>query len=537
MLKARKWLVILPSISVFIAMSFVVYRLPNLYESTTFLTITPPKISEKVAPSLTDGDLSQRLQSIQQTVTSRASLEPLIEKYKSFDKELAAGAPMDSIIERMKSRIEIEMQETDDRKVLGFRISYRDRTPELTQQVTADLASKFVTAQNIESTQSAENTQQFIQNQLAQAKSSLDTLERQRMEIMTQNVDTLPESGQGLIAQLSGLRQREQTISKDKETLMIELGRVRDSIQTLNSQIRLIESYGEKETQEAVTLASRIEDTPAYGQLIQKRAELSSKLENLRKQYRDKHPDIVQTEIDIKKINEELQELAKNNDKRAKQAMQSSTRKAEQQKQSMTIEKEKAENQVQQIGRQLEEKNREMAENLRQIATVEAKLNSIPNVKVALEGVDNQYQTAKSTYDDLVKKFNNAQQQVQVESGAQGETIRVVDRANFPQAPVNASKKWFLLGAGVGLSLLAGLLIAAAFEAPSFFKLKNIEDAEYYTGLPVLASIPPLHTEKEISRQHWKRFIRLTSGMAAAAVSVPILILVLEMSRVLERFS
>ena len=34
---------------------------------------------------------------------------------------------------------------------------------------------------------------------------------------MMRNVDTLPESSQGLIAQLTGLRQREQTIAKTKK--------------------------------------------------------------------------------------------------------------------------------------------------------------------------------------------------------------------------------------------------------------------------------------------------------------------------------
>lgn len=535
MLKSRKWLVLLPAIAVFMAVVQIVKGLPNLYESTTFLTISPPKISEKVAPSLTDADLSQRLQSINQTVTSRTSLEPMIAKYDVFEEERASGMPTDVILEKMKTQINIELEKSDDQKVLGFRISYRDRTPEITQQITAELAGKFVTAQSMESTQSAETTREFIENQLAQAKANLDSLEKQRLEIMTQNVDTLPESGQGLIAQLSGLRQREQTLSKDKEILMTELGRVQDSIQTLNSQIRLIENFGEKETQDAVNQASRVEDTPAYGQLIQKRAELSGKLENLKKQYRDKHPEIIQTQTDINKINDELQELAKNNDKRVRQTLQTSSRKADLQKQGMKIEIEKAENQAVQIGQQMQEKNQEMRQNSMQIAGLEAKLNTIPNVKVALEGLTNQYESAKTTYDELTKKFNNAQQQVQVESDAQGETIRVVDPANLPQTSVNASKKRLFVVIGAATGLFLGLMLAAAFEAPKFFRLRNIADAEYYTGLPVWASIPPLLTELEVSRQRRYRFLKVVAGIIGTIASVPLLVLALQMSRVFER--
>lgn len=536
-LKHRKWLVILPAVATFLAIGWVVLRLPNLYESTTFLTISPPKISEKVAPSLTDDDLSQRLQAISQNVMSRSSLEPMIIKYDVLREERSAGMPMDLILEKMKSRIKIELEKSDDHRVLGFRISYRDRTPDKTQLLTADLASKFVTTQNAESTLSAETTRQFIENQLAQAKSNLDSLEKQRLEIMSQNVDTLPESAQGLIAQLSGLRQREQTISKDKETLMTEQGRIQESIRALNSQIRLIEDFGEKDTQDAVTQASRIEDTPAYGQLIQKRAELSGKLESLKKQYRDKHPDIVQTQTDIAKINEELEKLAKNNDIRVRQAMQSSSRKAELQKQSLSIEKEKASGQLDQISQQLQTRDRDMQQNSLQIAALEQKLNTIPNVKIALEGLNNQYESAKSTYDDLSKKYNNATQQVQVETDAQGETIRVVDPANLPQTSVNASKKPLFLAGGAGIGVLFGLLLTAIFEAPTFFRLRSIVDAEYYTELPVWASIPPLLSEDEVSRRRNYHLLRIAVGIIAALASVPFLVLILQISRVFERLS
>jgi exonuclease VII small subunit len=62
---------------------------------------------------------------------------------------------------------------------------------------------------------------------------------------------------------------------------------------------------------------------------------------------------------------------------------------------------------------------------------LESKINTIPNVKVALEGVNNQYETAKKVYDEILSKYNDAQQQVQRESNSQGETISVVDPAKL----------------------------------------------------------------------------------------------------------
>ena len=70
MLKRRKWLILLPIITMTVAIGYVVYKLPSVYESKTLLTVKPPTISDKVVQSLTDEDLTQRLQTINQEVLS-----------------------------------------------------------------------------------------------------------------------------------------------------------------------------------------------------------------------------------------------------------------------------------------------------------------------------------------------------------------------------------------------------------------------------------------------------------------------------------
>lgn len=537
MLRNRKWIILLPAITVFVAVLWVVRGLPSNYVSTTLLTLTPPAISEKVAPSLTDDDLSQRLESINLSVLSRDSLEPMIQKFGLYETERAAGVPTERLVDRMHNNITVVPEKGENEKVVGFRITFRDRSPETARDVASELAKKYVTAQTVESTLSAETTREFINNQLAQAKNNLDSLEKQRLDIMMKNVETLPESAQGLIAQLEGLRQRETTISKDKETLINEKGRIQESIRAMNSQMRLIENFGENETKAAVAQASRIEDTPAYAQLVQKRAELNAKLENLLKRYQEKNPEIVQTRTDINKLNEELDKLAKNSEQRASAANQAGSRKAELQKKSLEIDRDKAEGQITQIEDQLRQKDSELSQNAGQISILESKINSIPNVKVALEGVTNQLELAKSAYDEILKKFNNAQQQVERESNAQGETIRVVDEANLPQSPENASKRPLLVGIGALVGLGLGFLLAGAFEIPRLMTVQNVEDAKHYTGLPVLASVPDLLSDKEVESAKRMSFLKVAAGCAAAIISIPILIILLQMSRIIERFS
>lgn len=534
MLKRRKWFILLPVMTMTAAIGYVVYKLPSVYESKTLLTVKPPQISDKVVQSLSDEDLTQRLQTINQEVLSRSSLEPMIAKYNLFESERKSGMDMALIVDKMRKNIVVEPEKTDNEKLAAFRISYRDRKPEATRNVTSELASKYVNAQVLASTQSAEKTRDFLQEALESARSELNQIEQERLKIMMQNVDTLPESSQGLIAQLDGLRKREDSITKEKETLSAEKGRLNDQIASNNRQMRLIEDYGEKETQDAARQAAQIEDTPAYAQLVNKRAELSAQLDKLLKQFKEKHPDVIAKKDEIARINQEIEELKKNIEKRVSVASQSSTRKSELQKKNLELENQRILSQIGQIEQQIQFKDQEMSQNTGQIAILEQKINQIPNVKVALEGINSQYGSAKQKYDDLSKKINDASMQVNREANAQGETIQVQDAANLPESPV-APKRLLLTGFGAGLGLAIGLFLAALFELPRVFKIQNIEDAKHYTGLPVLASVPPLlsHDEKVwLKRSQW---LRLAAGVIAALGAIPLIAMVLQATKIFER--
>jgi len=534
MIKRQKWLIILPIITLTAAIGYVVQKLPSIYESTSLLTVKPPTISSNLVTTLSKEDFSQRLSTINQEVLSRSSLEPMVQKYDLYKVERGAGVPMELIIEKMLKAIKVDLEETGYEKVAAFKISYRDRDPQAARNVTAELASKYVNTQVANSVEIAESTNELFEKQLNEKKAILDDLAKQRLDIMMQNVATLPESEQGLVAQLEGLRQREDTITKEKQSLYNEKGRLSDGIASNNKQMRLIEDFGERETQDTARQASQIEDTPAYAQLIQKRADLNGQLDNLLKVYKEKHPAVIAKKSEIDRLNDEVEALRKNTDKRVQNATQSSTRKAEMQKKNIELENQKLQAQIGQIEQQLIGKDTERQQNSLQIAALEARINSIPNVKVALESVTAQLDSAKKTYDEILKKKNDAETNVGVETNSQGETIRVQDPANVPSSPV-APKRFVLTLVGTGLGLFLGLLLAAFFEIPRLFKIQNIDDAKHYTGLPVLASVPPLLSAGEITwirRSHW---LKLAAGVAAAIGIIPLIVLILQFTRLFDR--
>ena len=396
-LKRSKWHILLPALAFGIATAYVVTKLPNMYQSTTSLTLRPAQISTKIVDPITEEDLSQRIQSMNQEILSRTSLEPLVTKYKLFEQDMTSGVPMELIIERMRKNLTVEPEKAEDNKVTGFRITYKDRTPEGARNVAADLASKYVNAQVAGTIETVKQTREFLEDQVTSAKNNLDTVEKQRLEIMAQNVETLPESSQGLIAQLTNLGQRSQTLAKEKETLIVEKGRLNDSIRLLNGQISIAQNMGGKDTEDDVK-TSKIEDTPAYAQMIKDLAEWEAKKENLLKTYRDKHPDVIEAETRIDKIKDQISELKSNSKRRAQEAEQRGNRRTLAATKQIELEKMRAESQIAQIDQQIQMKDNEIRENASQISMLESKINTIPSVKLALEAIDNQYKIAKRKF-------------------------------------------------------------------------------------------------------------------------------------------
>jgi uncharacterized protein involved in exopolysaccharide biosynthesis len=187
----RKWLIILPTIAIATAITLVVLRLPDVYESTTLVVVKPPTVPSDVVPALTN-DLTLLLNNINQVVTSRSTLEPLIVKYRPYAIEESRGEPMELLVERMRKDMRVEIDKTRDESTSGFRISYRARDPRTTQAITAELANKYVVAQLAEVNNTTSKTKELFDNQLAEKKTELSAIEQQRLEFMQKNLGFLP---------------------------------------------------------------------------------------------------------------------------------------------------------------------------------------------------------------------------------------------------------------------------------------------------------------------------------------------------------
>src|SRR5258708_35758186 len=137
----RKWLILLPTIVIGLAIGYVVFRLPDIYESVTLIVVKPSTLPTTVVPTITEDALTRELTSISQVVTSRSSLQPLMEKYDLYHEDRLRGEPIELLIDQMRKQIKVEVNTTRNEITNGFNLTYRGRDPKSTHVVPAELAS------------------------------------------------------------------------------------------------------------------------------------------------------------------------------------------------------------------------------------------------------------------------------------------------------------------------------------------------------------------------------------------------------------
>lgn len=515
----RKWLILLPAIAVATSVGYVVYRLPNVYESSTLIVVTPSTLPTSVVPNVTEDTITRQLSGITQVVTSRSSLEPLVIKYDLYETERSRGEPMEGIVESMRQAINVEVNTSRNEITNGFNITYRGRNPRATQAVTAALASRYIDEQTKAAINSTTSAKQFIENQARQAKDELDAADKQRLEFMQKNVGNLPSEATSLVGQLAGLREQQKAY-------ITEVGRLQDRRSALSGQLALIKKTTEQVKEEVIENTTDPKTTLAWSQLASRRADLEAQLQRMLTELRPKHPDVASKQAELDSVKRSMDEMVADWKQRIKDRQ-------EKLKDRPDLQVANLESELRIIDSEIKRQQKMLVDFESQIAEVMQRINNVPGAEVQLGAFDREYQTKRAAYDALLGQQQRISLGADAASQQQGEGIEVVDPAYLPTNPV-APKRFMLFGLGLGLGLAFGLFLAGAFELPKLRTIQTREDAAHYTGLPVLASVPVLLTPQEARSIPRRRRLLLAAAIAITIVSIPVLAFALRATHVFE---
>jgi polysaccharide chain length determinant protein (PEP-CTERM system associated) len=466
--------------------------------------------------------ITRQLSSIAQVVTSRSSLEPLVEKYDLYKTERMRGEPMEVIIEKIRKDIKVEVNTSRNDITNGFNIIYRGRNPKATQLVTSELASKYINEQATNTINSTTSAKQFFDQQVSQVKAELDAIDNQRGEFMQQNVNNLPSGAASLVGQLTGLREQQKAYIE-------EIGRYQDRRSALAGQLALIKKTTEQVKEEVIENTTDPKTTPAWAQLSSRKADLEAQLQRMLTELKPKHPDVQSKQAEIDSVKRSLDEMVSDWKQKIKE-------KQEKLRDRPDLHVASIEGELRLMDSEIKRGQRTLQDIETQIGQLMVRINTVPGVEVHLGKLDRDYQTKKAAYDALLATQQRVTLGADAASQQQGESIQVIDSAYLPSQPV-APKRFLLFAMGLGLGLSLGFFLAAVVEAPKLLTIQNREDAAHYTGLPVLVTVPDLLTPQEARSIPRRRRLLLAVGIAATIISIPLLALALRATHVFELFS
>jgi succinoglycan biosynthesis transport protein ExoP len=521
-IRRRKWLIILPVIAITSAVSWVVYRLPDVYQSSTLIVVRASTLPNSVVPAVTEDSITRQLTGIAQVVTSRSSLEPLVLTYDLYKVERMRGEPMESVIAMMRRDIDVQVNTSRNDITNGFNISFKNRDPKTTQAITAELAGKYISEQTKSTVNAGTMAKDFIDNQVRQAKDELDLVDKRRYDFMTQNLGNLPSEGTVLLTQLNGLREQQKA-------LMAEIGRLQDRRSAGVNQLALLKQNNTIAREDIAKEITDPKTTLAYSQLVTRKAQLEGELTRLRQELREKHPDVMSKQKEIDQVKEQMDQMVDEWKGKIKE-------KEERMNKRPDLGAAAVQNDLNFLENEIKRQQGYLADNEKQIGDILGRIGKVPGAEVQLGAIERDYSTKKAAYDQLLEQQQKISLGADAATSQQGEGITVVDPAYLPSQPV-APKRLVLVGVGLGLGLVVGFLLTGILEIPRLLTIQTTEDARHYTGLPVLMAVPELLSPQEARAIPRRRRLLLAAGFIITIVSIPVLAFGLKVTHIFELLS
>jgi polysaccharide chain length determinant protein (PEP-CTERM system associated) len=471
----RRWVLILVLSVIGGPLAYGVSRLlPSRYRSQTLVLVEEPTVPTKLVEPVVTADIGQRLASMQQQILSRARLEPVIGQFGLYAADVNR-VPMEDLVARLQKAIEVTpvlpMAETRAQQLPGFYISVTLDNPRTAQAVCTTVTSMFIEENLRLRQQHSEDTTQFLDQQLAEAKAKLDEQDGMLAAFKRRYIGSLPDEEQTNLNLLMGL-----TSQLDAATQA--LARAQQDRAFTESMLT---------QQIAAWEASQGGHNPET--LEQQLAALRNQLASLQAQYTDDYPDVSKTKNDIEALRKEITEGEKGGSAASTNKSPYAT--------AEPIEVTQLRAQIHVQAQVIAERTKEQEQIKREIKTYQDRVQSSPAVEQQYKELTRGYQTALDSYNDLLKKRDQSAMATDLERRQEGEQFRVLDPANLPDKPSFPNRVLFTLG-GIGGGLGLGLGLAFVIEMRDT-SLRSERDVEFALHLPVLAMIPaiePASTKK-----------------------------------------
>ncbi len=485
------WLVLLPFVVITTATCIVATYLPNRYRSETLILVVPQRVPESYVKSTVTTRVEDRLQSISQQILSRTRLERIIHDFKLYDPEVRSRL-MEDVVEQMRRDIDVEIVKGD-----AFRIGYIGRDPRTVMKVTERLASLFIEENMRDRTVLAEDSYEFLDSQLEEARRRLVDHE-QKLEAYRRRY-----SGE-LPTQVESNLQVIQSTELQIQALTESMARDRDRRAMLE---RMLADASLPDAPAQAAPAAPAGGEPAAGTALQQLTAARQALQQLSVRLKPEHPDIVRLKRTIASLEQKAEMEAAQTPLTVAEVKPDSPVAAARLSRLKDTQAE-----VASIDRQLARKAEEERKLRAVVETYQARVEAAPTRESELVALTRDYDTDQRSYTSLLAKKEDSKIAANLERRQIGEQFKVLDPARQAEKPFSPNRGQIdMMGALAGLAVGLGLVALREFTNSTF---KNDDEVVQALALPVLAMVPVMQSRRE-DRSRRRRLIALWASSAA----------------------
>ncbi len=468
----RKWLIVIPSLVAAAAVAGVTHFLPDRYRSDTLILVVPQRVPESYVRSTVTTRIEDRLQAISQQILSRTRLERVIQDFELYTDRRKTDL-MEDIVERMRRDIDVEIVKGD-----AFRVSFTAEDPRTAMKVTERLASLFIDESLRDREVLANDTNQFLESQLEDARRRLVENEKRLAEYRRLHDGELPTQ---LDANMQGLHNNEMQV----QALVDSINRDRDRRLVLE---RMLADLASAEPTPAAG-APPADDTKPEPSTADQLSAAEAARRAMLLRLTPEHPDVV-------RMNRTIESLRKRLDAEGPPRPAAPPVPASDTARRARVQETRAE--IDNLDRQLLQKTAEEKRLRGVMSNYQRRIETAPGRESELAELTRDYDTLQQTYRSLLGKKQESQIAANLERRQIGEQFKILDPARLPEKPYSPDRPR-LYAMGVLGSLVFGFACAAAAEYLDR-TLRFEEDIRLALNLPVVAAIPALPDVAKSSR-------------------------------------
>ena len=461
MVRRRMWWLVVPLVlAILVGVGLAMY-LPRQYESFATIGISLPKMGSQIVSEAQRFTPQERMRTFNQVLLSPAVLERVAQE-EGLDKQM----PMDAAVSRIASGVKPVRPHIDVSNPAGsveiFYLPYQSNTPDTAERLANKLAEVFVDESSKKRTVRAEQTSEFISNQLKESERRLVELEAQLRKAKEAYMGALPEQTQTNVAMVSQL-------SSQLESTVNQLTGERQRLSMIEQRLEL---YRGSKPAPGVGASTESPETTAPPP--------DAKVEELERQLAASLAKYTDENAEVRYLRRELA---------AAQARAAARPAIPGRRAAAAVDPDFRDliNQEEETSQRIAELHRSADSLRQQLGQLRGRVDLAPRVQQQLAGLERDYDLERQQHAHLTTRLRDAQLAESVERSQGGEQFTIIARAQRPSAPASPNVPRLMM-----MTILIGVCLGGALALGREYLDRSIYDARGLSHLdvPVLGEVP-----------------------------------------------